>query len=130
MQGDGTLVSKNTYKTGNHPTAIAIDPQGKFLYVTFTYQIRHVRPGRRLYLSGERGQLAGTASTSTVGTNPVGVSRQLLQSLCLRAGPGASPTPQILGFSQNTSTGALTPVPGTTITTVGLARWPRDIPPA
>jgi DNA-binding beta-propeller fold protein YncE len=28
-------------------------------------------------------------------------------------------TPQVLGFSQNTTTGALTPVPGTTITTVG-----------
>src|ERR1019366_8145841 len=31
----------------------------------------------------------------------------------------ATTTPQVLGFSQNTTTGALTPVPGTTITTVG-----------
>ena len=44
VQSNGTLVSKNTYPTGKTPTAIAIDPQGKFLYVTFTLPDRHVRP--------------------------------------------------------------------------------------
>ena len=37
VQGDGTLASKNTYPTtGSRPTAIAIDPQGAFLYVTYS----------------------------------------------------------------------------------------------
>src|SRR5450756_2408378 len=36
---DGTVTSKNTYKTtGTFPTAAAIGAGGKFLYVTYTYQ--------------------------------------------------------------------------------------------
>jgi DNA-binding beta-propeller fold protein YncE len=50
VQSDGTLVSKNVYKlTGTVPTALAIDPQGAFLYVAYTYQ------------AGEPGQLPGHA---------------------------------------------------------------------
>jgi len=49
VEGDGSLASKNVYKTtGTHPTAVAIDPQGAFLYVTFTYQTGYsaTTPGR------------------------------------------------------------------------------------
>ncbi len=36
---DGKIYSQNTYNTtGSFPTAIAIDPSGKFLLVAFTYQ--------------------------------------------------------------------------------------------
>ena len=37
---DGKLYLKNTVNvTGSTPTAAAVDPAGKFLYITFTYQL-------------------------------------------------------------------------------------------
>ncbi len=106
---DGKIYLQNTYNvTGSLATAIAIDAAGKFLYVTFTYQLGP--NGQQLYSPASPGPggvtifpinsngSLGTPSTLKVGNNPVGivVSR---------------------GFSQNLTTGALTPTPGTVITT-------------
>lgn len=35
---DGKLYPQNTYDTGSFPTSVAISPDGKFLYVAYTYQ--------------------------------------------------------------------------------------------
>jgi 6-phosphogluconolactonase len=130
---DGKLYGQHTYNiTGHGPTAAAIDPSGAFLYVTFTFQ-----PGFTTAGPGPGGVTIfpidnnptdpnygalGTATTLNVGNNPVGVVASALNHFVyvLAADTNASGVGlgQILGFSQNTTTGALTPVPGTTITTV------------
>jgi 6-phosphogluconolactonase len=128
---DGKIFLQNTYNvTGSEATAIAIDAAGAFLYVTFTYQVGP--NGQQLYspaspgpggvtifpINAKDGSL-GTPSTVKVGNNPVGV-------VVSRPAGGATyayvldqevPNGMVLGFSQNPTTGALTPVPGTVITT-------------
>jgi 6-phosphogluconolactonase (cycloisomerase 2 family) len=123
VQGDGTLASQNVYKTtGTRPTAVAIDPQGAFLYVTFTYQTGYSAttpgPGGVSIFPVNADNSLGTPSTQNVGNNPVGVTASYFNHFVYVLDQEASPKATILGFSQNTATGALTPVPGTTITTV------------
>jgi 6-phosphogluconolactonase len=123
VQGDGTLASKNTYKvTGTLPTAAALDAEGKYLYVTFKYQTGYSAtnpgPGGVTIFPVNSDNTLGTASTVNVGNNPVGISASYFNHFVYVLDQEASPNATILGFSENTSTGALTPVPGTTITTV------------
>jgi 6-phosphogluconolactonase (cycloisomerase 2 family) len=123
VQGDGTLASQNVYKTtGTRPTAVAIDPQGAFLYVTFTYQTGYSAttpgPGGVSIFPVNADNSLGMPLTQNVGNNPVGVTASYFNHFVYVLDQEASPKATILGFSQNTATGALTPVPGTTITTV------------
>lgn len=122
VQSDGTLASKNTYPTGSTPTSLTIDPQGAFLYVTFKYQAGFSAttpgPGGVTIFPINADNSLGTSSTQNVGNNPVGVSVSYYNHFVYVLDQEPSTTPQILGFSQNTSNGTLTPVSGTTITTV------------
>jgi 6-phosphogluconolactonase len=122
VQTDGTLASKNKYNTGTSPTAVAIDPQGAFLYVTFTYQAGfsagNPGPGGVSIFPVNADNSLGTPLTQNVGNNPIGVSVSYFNHFVYVLDQEPSPKSTVLGFSQNTSTGALTPVPGTTITTV------------
>lgn len=123
VNSDGTLASKNTYKvTGTTPTAAAIDPQGAYLYVTFRYQTGYSAttpgPGGVTIFPVNPDNSLGTASTVNVGNNPVAVSVSYFNHFVYVVDQETAPKATILGFSQSTSTGALTPVPGTTITTV------------
>jgi 6-phosphogluconolactonase (cycloisomerase 2 family) len=131
---DGKIFLQNTYNvTGSQATAIAIDAAGAFLYVTFTYQVGP--NGQQLYspaspgpggvtifpINAKDGSL-GTPATVKVGNNPVGivVSRPAggnTYAYVLDQETPTTPKAQVLGFAQNTTTGALTPVPGTSITT-------------
>lgn len=139
---DGKLYLKNTINvTGSFPTAAAIDAAGKFLYVTFTYQLGP--GGQQLYSPASPGPggvtifpinsdgSLGTASTVNVGNNPVGVvvsrpatigststTASYVYVVDQEKPANSSPVGVVLGFSQNMSTGALTPAPGTVITTV------------
>ncbi|MCU1251892.1 MAG: putative lipoprotein [Edaphobacter sp.] len=130
---DGKIYLQNTYNvTGSMATAIAIDAAGKFLYVTFTYQLGP--NGQQLYSPASPGPggvtifpingdgSLGTPSTLKVGNNPVGivVSRPPAGGTAVFAyvlDQEAPPKATVLGFSQNLTTGALTPTPGTVITT-------------
>jgi 6-phosphogluconolactonase len=130
---DGKIYLQNTYNvTGSMATAIAIDSVGKFLYVTFTYQLGP--NGQQLYSPASPGPggvtifpinadgSLGTPATQNVGNNPVGivVSRPTTGGTAVFAyvvDQEDSPQATVLGFSQNLTTGALTPVPGTSITT-------------
>jgi 6-phosphogluconolactonase (cycloisomerase 2 family) len=123
VQGDGTLASKNTYPTtGTLPTALAIDPQGKFLYVTFTYQSGYSAttpgPGGVTIFPVNADNSLGTSSTVNVGNNPVGVTVSYYNNFVYVLDQEPVLKPMVLGFSQNPTTGALTAVAGTTITTV------------
>jgi 6-phosphogluconolactonase len=122
VQTDGTLAAKTAYKTGTSPTAAAIDPQGAFLYVTFTYQ-----PGFSAATPGPGGvsifpvnadNTLGTPTTLNVGNNPVAISVSNFNHFVYVVDQEPSPRATILGFSQSTS-GALTPIPGTIIATAG-----------
>lgn len=124
--GNGTLTSKNTYKTGTTPTGAAIDVAGKFLYVTFTYQAGYSStnpgPGGVNIFPINSDNSLGTATTVNVGNNPVGVVASGFNNFVyvVDAEPAvgtASSFGVILGFSENTGSGALTPAPGTKITT-------------
>jgi len=124
VNGDGTLTSKNTYTLsgGTSPTALAIDPAGKFLYVTFTYQTGYSTsnpgPGGVAIFPVNSDNSLGTQTTQVVGNNPIGVVTSFFNHYVYVLDQEPSPKATILGFSQNTTSGALTPVAGTTITTV------------
>jgi 6-phosphogluconolactonase (cycloisomerase 2 family) len=121
VQSDGTLAMKNSYTTGNTPTALAIDPQGKFLYVTFKYQAGASGPGGVSIFPVNSDNSLGTALTQNLGNNPAAVSVSYFNHYVYVVDQETSPNAKILGFSQNTSTGALTPLPGTTITGSGAS---------
>ncbi len=123
---DGKLYPENTYNiTGSFATAAAIDAQGKFLYVTFTYQ--NGANGQQLYTPANPGpggvtifpinadNSLGTPSTVNVGRNPVGVLTSPVTGFVYVVEQDATTTANLLGFAENTSTGALTPLPGETI---------------
>jgi 6-phosphogluconolactonase len=128
---DGKIFLQSTVNTtGSNPTAIAIDSAGKFLYVTFQYQLGP--NGQQLYSPASPGPggvtifpigaagALGAPQTVNVGNNPVGI-------VVSRPTPGTStvfvyvldqetpPNATVLGFQQNSSTGGLTPTPGTKI---------------
>ncbi len=119
----GMLTSKNTYKTtGSFPTAAAIDQGGKFLYVTYTYQTGYSAatpgPGGVSIFPINSDNSLGTAINVNVGNNPVAVTTSNFNSFVYVVDQEVSPNATVLGFAENTSTGALTPTPGTVITTV------------
>ncbi|HWB32428.1 MAG TPA: beta-propeller fold lactonase family protein [Acidobacteriaceae bacterium] len=124
VQADGTLLSKNTYPLsgGTSPTALAFDPAGKFLYVAFTWQTGfsagNPGPGGVAIFPVNADNSLGTQTTQPVGNNPVGVTASYFNHFVYVLDAEDSPKATVLGFSQNPSTGALTPVPGTVITTV------------
>lgn len=136
---DGKLYNQQTVNvTGSTPTAVAIDAAGAFLYVTFKYQLGPT--GQQLYspaspgpggvtifpITGSNGKL-GTPSTVLVGNNPVGIvvskpqintpAASFVYVIDQETRANGSPIGVALGFSENLSTGALTPVPGTVIAT-------------
>jgi 6-phosphogluconolactonase len=127
---DGKLYGANTYNiTGTYPTAAAIDTTGRFLYVTYTYQIGFgpvsVGPGGVTVFPINSDGSLGTALNVNVGNNPVAIAVAAPTSIqtapTVGAGivyayvvdaegsaysPGASPT--VLAFQGN-----LTPTTGT-----------------
>ena len=124
---DGKLFGQHTYNiTGHGPTAAAVDPSGHFLYVTFTFQNGYTTaspgPGGVTIFPINADNSLGTPTTLNVGNNPVGIvaspRNNFVYVLDADVTPSGVGNGQILGFSQNPTTGALTPVPGTVITTV------------
>jgi 6-phosphogluconolactonase len=117
---DGKLTSKNTYPiTGSFPTAANIDPSGKFLYVTYTYQtgFSATNPGPggvSIFPIGADNSL-GTPLNQNVGINPVAVVSNGFNNFVYIVDQEATPNAAVLGFTRDASTGALTPVPGTTV---------------
>jgi 6-phosphogluconolactonase len=84
---DGKIYAGNTYNiTGTYPTGATVDPAGKFLYVTYTYEIstyngtansygpNNVGPGGITVFPINSDGTLGTASNVNVGNNPVGVA--------------------------------------------------------
>jgi 6-phosphogluconolactonase len=136
---DGSLTAKSAYATGKTPTALAVNTAGTFLYVTYTNGFNTVNPadlamvtanntatppngGVSIFPINSDGSL-GTPTTQTVGVGPVGVTVANFNTKVYVVDQGdlnstPSPTPPMVqAFTANASTGALTPVAGTTATT-------------
>lgn len=123
---DGKLYPENTYNiSGSLPTAAAVDAAGKFLYVTFTYQ--NNANGSELYTPSNPGpggisifpinanNTLGTPTTVNVGRNPIGIATSPVGNYVYVIEQDTASSANLLGFTENTSTGALTPMPGVTI---------------
>lgn len=136
---DGKLYPQKTYSTtGSFPLAAAVDPTNKFLYVVNTYQ--NGPNNTTLYTPASPGpgsitvfpikadnSLGAPSQTVNIGNNPVSVTASLFNHFLYvvdqePAGTTASPSGQVLGFSINTTSGALTPTPGTKITADSTGR--------
>lgn len=127
----GKLTSKNTYPTGSQPTSLAIDPAGKFLYVTFKYQQGYSDakpgPGGVDIFPVSSDFSLGTPTVQPVGNNPVGVTYTNFNNYVyvIDAEPAtatSSAVGWILAFSANTSNGALTPIGKTSISVDGTGK--------
>jgi YVTN family beta-propeller protein len=144
---DGKLYPENTYPVvqnsgattvGSLPTAIAIDPSGKFLYITFQYQFGYsaTSPGPggvAVYPINADGSLGspvmnGTEPYFATGDNPVGIvvdpkNDNYVYVIDQERPAGGSPYGVLLTYARNTTTGALTQVvvTGTNAVAGGLA---------
>jgi 6-phosphogluconolactonase len=115
---DGKLYPQVTYNTtGSFPTAAAIDPGGKFLYVTFTYQLGFTTalpgPGGVTVFPINADNSLGTPSTVNVGRNPMGIVAN--SKFAYVIDQDSATTLNLLGFSVNSANGFLTPLPGVII---------------
>jgi 6-phosphogluconolactonase len=167
---DGKLYGQNTYNLASgatYATAAAIDPAGKFLYVTFTFVSPYGpgnlgRGGISVFPINADNSL-GTPTTVPVGNNPVAIVVSPIdcavttatgtgQKTCTptngSTGSGfansfvyvvdqegiynnisyGSNTPHILGFAQNTSTGALTLLSGSSCAVSGTLTTCKGYP--
>ena len=145
---DGKLYPENTYNvvqgsglTGTLPTSAAIDPAGKFLYVTFLYQngFTAVLPGPggiATFPINADGSL-GTALTNTttgttlpyvpVGLNPAGIVIPATGGYVYVIDQDGPPG-TLLSFAENTATGALSKIGVTAgIPAVGAGGTPSAI---
>jgi 6-phosphogluconolactonase len=123
---DGKLYPENTYNlTGSFATAAAIDTAGKFLYVTFTYQnnpngsslytVANPGPGGICIFPINSDNTLGTPTTVNVGRNPVAITTSASGNFVYVIEQDSASSANLLGFSENASTGALTPLAGVTI---------------
>lgn len=127
---DGKLYPQKTYNIlGSFATDASIDAAGKFLYVTYTYQNTILPDGtqQQLYTPANPGPggvtifpinqngTLGTPSTFALGRNPVKISATDPNHFVYVVAQDSATTSNLFGFSQNATTGALTPLPGVTI---------------
>jgi 6-phosphogluconolactonase len=123
---DGKLYPQSSYNiAGSLPTAAAIDAAGKFLYVTFQYQ--NNANGSELYTPANPGpggisvfpinsdNSLGKPTSFPVGRTPVGIVASPVGNYVYVIEQDTATSANLLGFSQNTTTGALTPLSGVTV---------------
>ncbi len=125
---DGKLYAENTVNTnGSFPVAATVDSAGAFLYVAYTFQngFTTASPGPGgisifpiTYSGGTSGQetvTLGAPVNVNIGNNPVSIvasqHNNFVYVVDAETPTGCSPIGEILGFSENPSTGALTPLP-------------------
>ena len=127
---DGKIYAKNTYNVvGSFPVAAAVDASGTYLYVLCTYQTGYTTaspgPGNvNIFpITKDSSSLSnlGTPTVVNVGFTPVGVVTSAFNNyvyvLDQQNATGAIGG-EVLGYSENTSTGALSAI-GTGVTAAG-----------
>jgi 6-phosphogluconolactonase (cycloisomerase 2 family) len=153
---DGKLYPTNTYSvvqgsglTGTFPTAAAIDPAGKFLYITFLYQngFTAVRPGPggiATFPINADGSLGTPLTNTTIGTtsanplpyipvgdNPIGIvipqTGGFVYVIDQENPLTSSAHGVLLSFTENTTSGALTQIVGSYNSGVAAGTTPSAI---
>jgi 6-phosphogluconolactonase (cycloisomerase 2 family) len=114
VSGDGLV--------GTFPIAAAVDPAGKFLFVTFQYLNNYtaVLPGPggiATFPINADGTLGTPLNNTTIGGATVGSPMPYIPVGDNPVGIVIPATGVLLAFTENTTTGALTPVPGSYPTT-------------
>jgi 6-phosphogluconolactonase len=120
---DGKLYPENTYNiSGSLPTAAAVDAAGKFLFVTFTYQNTPISytpanpgPGGVTVFKINSDYTLTYQSTQPVGRNPVGIATSTTGNYVYVIEQDTATSANLLGFSENTTSGALTALAGVTV---------------
>lgn len=120
----------NATVVGTNPTAIAIDPTGKFLYITFEYQngFSPTSPGPGgvavfpILADGTLGSPVpnGNLPYFTAGNNPVGIvvdpkNDNYVYVIDQEKPAGGTPYGVLLTYARNSSTGALTQLAGSVL---------------
>lgn len=123
---DGKLYPQKTYNvTGSFPTAVAIDPAGKFLYVTYTYQNGFTPalpgPGGVTVFPINSDNTLGTGVEVKIGRNPIAISASSANHFVYVVEQDTATTLNLLAFSASTTNGLLTALPGTTINAGNVA---------
>ena len=123
---DGKIYGQNTYNiTGTYPTAAAIDSTGGYLYVTYTYQVGYgpanPGPGGITIFKINADNSLGTPTNVNVGNRPIAIAVSVPVPTTSNVyvyvvDQETSPNATTIGFQQNTSSGALTLVAGSTCT--------------
>jgi len=137
INSDGTITNKNTYNVvaGNataSPTAAAIDPAGKFLFVTYQHQTGTAGPGGlATFPINADGSLGTALSVVALGNNPAGVAIPATGGFVYVVDQESPLTSSahgvLLSFTENTSTGALTPIAGSYFNGVPAGTTPSAI---
>lgn len=150
INADGTVTSKNTYNvlagnTSASPTALAIDPAGKFLYITFKYQAGTTGPGGLTTFPVNADGSLGTALVNTtigtttakplnyipLGNNPVGIAIPATGGFVYVVDQENPLTPSahgvLLSFAESTTTGVLTQIVGSYNNGVAAGTTPSAI---
>ncbi|MDE1175982.1 MAG: beta-propeller fold lactonase family protein [Edaphobacter sp.] len=128
---DGKIYPQKTYTiTGSFATDASIDASGKFLYVTFTYQNAGTQQlytaanpgpgGLSIFPISSDGSL-GSPTTYNLGRAPVKVAANNPNHFVYVIGQDTATSANLFGFSQDTTTGALTALPGITINSGNVA---------
>jgi 6-phosphogluconolactonase (cycloisomerase 2 family) len=127
---DGKIYPQKTYTiTGSFATDASIDAAGKFLYVTYTYQNTLLPNGtqQQLYTPANPGPggvtifpiasdgSLGAGQNYNLGRAPVRVSATSPNHFVYVVAQDSATSANLFGFSANSTTGALTPLPGVTI---------------
>ncbi|MDE1175981.1 MAG: beta-propeller fold lactonase family protein [Edaphobacter sp.] len=127
----GQLSSKGTYATGTKPTALALDAANKFLYVTYTYQpgysASNTGPGGISIFPINADNTLGTPTNLNIGNGPAGIVTTNFNNYVYvidaeSAVGSASPYGVLLAFSENATSGALTAIGSTKISTDASGR--------
>ena len=147
--GQTVSVVQGNNLTGSFPTAAAVDPAGKFLYVTFTFQsgFTTVLPGPggiAIFPINADGTLGAALTNTTIGTtaakplpyvpvgdNPVGIAISATGGFVYVIDQESPQTSSahgvLLTFTENVSTGALTQVVGGYFSGVAAGTTPAGI---
>lgn len=126
---DGKLYPEDTYNaTGSFPTGVAVSADGKFLYVSYTYQTGFTTaspgPGGITTFAIKSDDSLSAPLDLHIGRAPIAIATSasgnyvyVVAQDSAAVASGATQTSNLFAFQANASTGALTPLTGQTFNT-------------
>jgi 6-phosphogluconolactonase len=143
---DGKIYAQKTYNTaGSFPVALALSSDDKFLYVLCTYQTGATGPGiinvfqtAADTTNNDYSLTPLTTLNTNVGVTPVGLvvstnattTASATVSYLYVIEQDATTNNNLLGFSRNTTSGALTALAGTSVTATAATGYSSGVLPS